>query len=81
LSSYTVACCVQFDPYSGRERLLQVELYAEYAPGELLPFLQSSKAYHADKALAVCKRHDLVREQVRTLHHALREALSGGTLF
>jgi hypothetical protein len=43
---------------------LQVELYAEYAPEHLMPFLQSSKAFHKDSALQVCQQRGLVPEQV-----------------
>eukprot|EP00892_Ulva_mutabilis_P006764 jgi/Ulvmu1/445/UM001_0452.1 len=43
---------------------LQVELYAEFAPDQLLPFLQSSKQFHKERALQVCRRACLVREQV-----------------
>lgn len=42
----------------------QVELYAEYAPDQLLPFLQSSKQFNKEAALEVCRDRGLVREQV-----------------
>ena len=44
--------------------VLQVELYAECAPENLLPFLQSSKQFNKDAALEVCRERGLVREQV-----------------
>jgi vacuolar protein sorting-associated protein 41 len=44
--------------------VLQVEVYAEYAPDQLLPFLQSSKQFNKEAALQVCKDRGLVREQV-----------------
>lgn len=44
--------------------VLQVELYAEYAPDKLLPFLQSSKQFNKEAALEVCRSRELVREQV-----------------
>lgn len=43
---------------------MQVELYAEFAPEQLLPFLQSSKQFHKGQALQVCRDAGLVREQV-----------------
>ena len=43
---------------------MQVELYADYAPQELLPFLVSSQWYPLEAALQVCTARGLVREQV-----------------
>ncbi|EHA8589217.1 vacuolar protein sorting-associated protein 41 [Cocos nucifera] len=42
---------------------LQVELYAEYEPRMLLPFLHSSHHYKLEKAYEICVKKDLVREQ------------------
>jgi hypothetical protein len=44
--------------------MVQVELYAEYQPDQLLPFLQSSKQFNKEAALQVCRERQLVREQV-----------------
>ncbi|KAK1303126.1 hypothetical protein QJS10_CPB11g02298 [Acorus calamus] len=43
---------------------MQIELYADYEPKMLLPFLRSSQQYKLDKAYEICVRKDLVREQV-----------------
>ncbi|KAK1272690.1 hypothetical protein QJS04_geneDACA019150 [Acorus gramineus] len=43
---------------------MQIELYADYEPKMLLPFLRSSQQYRLDKAYEICVRKDLVREQV-----------------
>lgn len=43
---------------------MQVELYADYAPQELLSFLVSSQWYPLEAALQVCTARGLVREQV-----------------
>ena len=43
---------------------LQVELYADYAPEELMGFLVSSQWYPLEAALQVCTDRGLVREQV-----------------
>ena len=44
--------------------VLQVELYADYAPGHLMAFLVSSQWYGLEGALQVCEQRGLVREQV-----------------
>jgi Region in Clathrin and VPS len=56
---------------------MQVELYAEYAPKDLLPFLQSSKQYHVARALDAAQSRGLVPEQVFLLGrlNRAREAL------
>lgn len=67
------------DPTSGKDfHDLQVELYAEYEPRLLLPFLRSSNYYSLDKAYNVCTRRSLSREQVYILGRMgnSREALS-----
>lgn len=43
---------------------MQVELYADYAPGQLMGFLVSSQWYPLEAALGVCEQRGLVREQV-----------------
>eukprot|EP00262_Sarcandra_glabra_P009102 TRINITY_DN2309_c2_g1_i1.p1 TRINITY_DN2309_c2_g1~~TRINITY_DN2309_c2_g1_i1.p1 ORF type:complete len:953 (+),score=199.24 TRINITY_DN2309_c2_g1_i1:130-2988(+) len=43
---------------------IQVELYADYEPRMLLPFLRSSQHYKLEKAYEICIRRDLLREQV-----------------
>eukprot|EP00126_Sphaerothecum_destruens_P004711 Sdes_comp18346_c0_seq1m8092 len=57
---------------------LQVELYAEFDPGKLLPFLRQSNFYPLEKALILCEQRDLVPEMVfllgRIANH--RKALS-----
>ncbi|XP_019709852.1 vacuolar protein sorting-associated protein 41 homolog isoform X4 [Elaeis guineensis] len=42
---------------------LQVELYADYEPRMLLPFLHSSHHYKLEKAYEICVKKDLLREQ------------------
>ncbi|KAJ8485600.1 hypothetical protein OPV22_018085 [Ensete ventricosum] len=55
----------EIDPQAGKEfHDLQVDLYAEYEPKMLLPFLRSSQHYRLDKAYETCVKKDLVREQV-----------------
>ena len=44
--------------------VLQVELYADYAPGQLMAFLVSSQWYGLEGAFQVCEQRGLVREQV-----------------
>ncbi|KAL8140404.1 hypothetical protein V2J09_006425, partial [Rumex salicifolius] len=46
---------------------LLVELYAEYDPKMLLPFLRSSQHYTLEKAYEICLEKDLLREQVFVL--------------
>lgn len=46
---------------------VQVALYADFAPENLLPFLQASHGYSLDKALDVCAARGLLREQVYLL--------------
>lgn len=43
---------------------MQVELYADYAPQQLMSFLVSSQWYPLEAALQVCTARGLVREQV-----------------
>ncbi|CBI17115.3 unnamed protein product, partial [Vitis vinifera] len=43
---------------------MQVELYADYDPKMLLPFLRSSQHYTLEKAYEICIKRDLLREQV-----------------
>ncbi|MCO5579749.1 hypothetical protein L7F22_033609 [Adiantum nelumboides] len=67
------------DPNAGKDfHGLQVELYAEYEPRLLLPFLRSSHYYSLDKAYDVCTRRSLTRECVFILGRMgnSREALS-----
>lgn len=45
----------------------QVQLYAEYQPEALLPFLAASQSYSLEPALAVCEARGLVPEQVQLL--------------
>ncbi|CAL9151796.1 unnamed protein product [Musa hybrid cultivar] len=56
----------EIDPQAGKEfhDLQVVDLYAEYEPKMLLPFLRSSQHYRLDKAYEICVKKDLVREQV-----------------
>lgn len=44
--------------------LVQVDLYAEFNPTRLLPFLVASQSYPLEAALEVCRVAGLVREQV-----------------
>ncbi|EFJ11902.1 hypothetical protein SELMODRAFT_125279, partial [Selaginella moellendorffii] len=46
---------------------LQVQLYAEFEPRLLLPFLHSSQYYNLNKAYDVCTRLNLVKEKVYLL--------------
>lgn len=53
------------NPHIGKEfHDLQVDLYAEFDPKMLLPFLRSSQHYKLEKAYEVCSRRNLLREQV-----------------
>ncbi len=53
------------DPTFGEEHHgLLVELYAEYAPEHLLPFLRTSNNYSLEKALDVCQQRSLIHEVV-----------------
>lgn len=53
------------NPHAGRDyHDMQVELYAEYDPKMLLPFLRSSQHYTLEKAYEICVKRDLLREQV-----------------
>ncbi|KAL8146419.1 hypothetical protein AgCh_004237 [Apium graveolens] len=53
------------NPDAGREfHDMQVELYADYDPEMLLPFLRSSQHYMLEKAYEICISRGLVREQV-----------------
>jgi hypothetical protein len=55
-----------------------VELYADYEPRLLLPFLRSSHHYSLDKAYDVCTKRGLTRERVFILGRMgnSREALA-----
>jgi hypothetical protein len=46
---------------------LQVPLYAEFHPGELMHFLQHSLGYDLNEALAECTSQGMTREQVYLL--------------
>jgi len=52
------------DRYSAHHAGPQVELYADYAPGQLMGFLVSSQWYGLEGSLQVCEQRGLVREQV-----------------
>ncbi|XP_058097967.1 vacuolar protein sorting-associated protein 41 homolog isoform X2 [Magnolia sinica] len=53
------------NPNAGKEfHDLQVDLYADYEPQMLLPFLRSSQHYKLEKAYEICVKKDLLREQV-----------------
>ncbi|EPS74380.1 hypothetical protein M569_00372, partial [Genlisea aurea] len=53
------------NPDAGRDyHDMQVELYADYDPKTLLPFLRSSQHYTLEKALEICLKRELLREQV-----------------
>ncbi|GBM04489.1 Vacuolar protein sorting-associated protein 41 [Araneus ventricosus] len=55
----------QKDPTLGEEHHgLLVELYAEHAPDQLLPFLRTSNNYSLEHALDVCQQRTLIREVV-----------------
>ncbi|KAK4607598.1 hypothetical protein RGQ29_001446 [Quercus rubra] len=55
----------EVNPHSGKDfHDMQVELYADYDPKMLLPFLRSSQHYTLEKAYETCIRRDLLREQV-----------------
>lgn len=47
-------------PYSDR----LVQLYAEYDPDRLLPFLRASNFYDLENALRICTERDMVPEMV-----------------
>ncbi|KAL5213790.1 hypothetical protein ABZP36_002942 [Zizania latifolia] len=57
---------------------MQVELYADYEPRMLLPFLRTSQHYSLDKAYEIFAQKELVREQVFVLGRMgnAKEALS-----
>ncbi|MBA0852751.1 hypothetical protein Goshw_009374 [Gossypium schwendimanii] len=55
----------EVNPHAGKDyHDMQVELYAEYDPKVLLPFLRSSQHYTLEKAYEICVRRDLLKEQV-----------------
>ncbi|KAK5803468.1 vacuolar protein sorting-associated protein 41 homolog isoform X2 [Gossypium arboreum] len=55
----------EVNPHAGKDfHDMQVELYVEYEPKMLLPFLRSSQHYTLEKAYEICDRRDLLREQV-----------------
>ncbi|KAG0031903.1 Vacuolar protein sorting-associated protein 41 [Podila clonocystis] len=53
------------DPHLGSDfHDLQVELYADYAPGKLIDFLRASNYFSLEKAYRTCEKRDLVPEMV-----------------
>ncbi|XP_075513089.1 LOW QUALITY PROTEIN: vacuolar protein sorting-associated protein 41 homolog [Primulina tabacum] len=53
------------NPHAGMElHDMQVELYADYDPKMLLPFLRNSQHYTLEKAYEICVKRDLLKEQV-----------------
>ncbi|KAK7262225.1 hypothetical protein RJT34_29788 [Clitoria ternatea] len=55
----------EVNPHAGKDfHDMQVELYADYDPKMLLPFLRSSQHYTLEKAYEICIKRDLMREQV-----------------
>ncbi|CAL5426427.1 unnamed protein product [Camellia sinensis] len=53
------------NPGAGRDfHDMQVELYADFDPKMLLPFLRSSQHYTLEKAYEICVKRELLREQV-----------------
>ncbi|PHU03773.1 Vacuolar protein sorting-associated protein 41 -like protein [Capsicum chinense] len=53
------------NPHAGRDyHDMQVELYADYDPKMMLPFLRSSQHYTLEKAYDICVKKDLLKEQV-----------------
>ncbi|KAJ1273442.1 hypothetical protein BS78_06G280800 [Paspalum vaginatum] len=69
----------EMDIHAGRDfHDMQVELYADYEPRMLLPFLRTSQHYRLDKAYEIFAQKELVREQVFVLGRMgnAKEALS-----
>ncbi|XP_024023783.1 vacuolar protein sorting-associated protein 41 homolog [Morus notabilis] len=55
----------EVNPHAGKDyHDMQVELYADYDPKMMLPFLRSSQHYTLEKAYEICVKRDLLREQV-----------------
>lgn len=55
----------EVNPHAGREfHDMQVELYADFDPKMLLPFLRSSQHYTLEKAYNICVTKELIKEQV-----------------
>ncbi|KEH29938.1 putative chromatin regulator PHD family [Medicago truncatula] len=55
----------EVNPHAGKDfHDMQVELYADYDPKMLLPFLRSSQHYTLEKAYEICIKRDLMKEQV-----------------
>ncbi|XP_004250993.1 vacuolar protein sorting-associated protein 41 homolog [Solanum lycopersicum] len=55
----------EVNPHAGRDyHDMQVELYADYDPKMMLPFLRSSQHYTLEKAYDICVKRDLLKEQV-----------------
>ncbi|BBN13096.1 vacuolar protein sorting-associated protein 41 [Marchantia polymorpha subsp. ruderalis] len=53
------------DPNAGKDfHNMQVELYADFEPRLLLPFLRSSQHFNLDKAYEICAKRGLTRERV-----------------
>ncbi|KAG2575633.1 hypothetical protein PVAP13_7KG377500 [Panicum virgatum] len=69
----------EIDIHAGKDfHDMQVELYADYEPRMLLPFLRTSQHYRLDKAYEIFAQRELVREQVFVLGRMgnAKEALS-----
>ncbi|GJN26057.1 hypothetical protein PR202_gb13955 [Eleusine coracana subsp. coracana] len=69
----------EIDIHAGKDfHDMQVELYAEYEPRMLLPFLRTSQHYRLDKAYETFAQKEFVREQVFVLGRMgnAKEALS-----
>ncbi|OEL19378.1 Vacuolar protein sorting-associated protein 41-like protein [Dichanthelium oligosanthes] len=69
----------EIDIHAGKDyHDMQVELYADYEPRMLLPFLRTSQHYRLDKAYEIFAQRELVREQVFVLGRMgnSKEALS-----
>ncbi|MED6206016.1 Vacuolar protein sorting-associated protein 41 [Stylosanthes scabra] len=55
----------EVNPHAGKDfHDMQVELYADYDPKMLLPFLRSSQHYTLEKAYEICTKRELLKEQV-----------------
>ena len=55
----------EVNPHAGKDfHDIQVELYADYDPKMLLPFLHSSQHYTLEKAYEICTKKELLKEQV-----------------
>ncbi|KAL1367706.1 hypothetical protein AAHE18_02G069700 [Arachis hypogaea] len=55
----------EVNPHAGKDfHDIHVELYADYDPKMLLPFLHSSQHYTLEKAYEICTKKELLKEQV-----------------